>query len=225
MKDANTLIGKYFPFFTNNTAIGSSFYLYQVTSPGLDDKLKPTLTLTKVGEKTGKDDFQANEETLSMNSGDIIRLLMKKNRKSLSDYVKKDLISTSTKKILGDGEPINVKENGSDFPIFSMDSGDLISRSIIINLRDSLRWNVYKFFDGKYVDILQNDNKFTIFKIHDDGESLWLEPVNTYSVLDVSLERPIKNFHPYYPTDKFSGKLRNSDLNRAIRAQEWRILQ
>ena len=224
MKDANTLIGKYFPFFTNNTAIGSSFYLYQVTSPGLDDKLKPTLTLTKVGEKTGKDDFQANEETLSMNSGDIIRLLMRKNRKSLSDYVKKDLISASTKKILGDNEPINVKENGSDFPIFSMDSGDLISRSIIINLRDSLRWNVYKFFDGKYVDILQNDNKFTIFKIHDDGESLWLEPVNTYNVLDVNLERPI-NFHPYYPTDKFSGKLRNSELNRAIRAQEWRILQ
>ena len=47
----NTMIGRVYPFFLNNTNL-QSYYLYQVNTPGISSNEVPLLSLTKISEKT-----------------------------------------------------------------------------------------------------------------------------------------------------------------------------
>jgi hypothetical protein len=119
---------------------------------------------------------------------------------------------------------IKVYENDNDFPLIELDNLSLATRILIVDLRDMLRWRNYKFTPGNCIDILISSDKFLVAKIEGEGEVIWLKPEAVYSTEDVNMRTPIEmdlsTLH--YPKGKFEGKVRVSDLNRAIRAAEWK---
>jgi hypothetical protein len=65
-----------------------------------------------------------------------------------------------------------------------------------------------------------------LFEIKGDKDSIWLEPKGIYEYSDVELQNPLKIdlnvLAGYYPSGKFSGEKRASEMNRALRQTEWR---
>lgn len=219
--NVDTLIGKMYPFFLDNTSM-KSYYLYQVVTPGMLDDLTPLLTLQKISERTKPTEFSANER--SMNHCDILATLIH-SRKGIA----KRAIEFLENEVLGrpdDKRRITASfyENGYDFPLFELDNLGNVTKAMIIGLRDNLRWNQYRFQPGSFVDILLTSTKFGVFEIKGDKDTIWLEPKNVYALQDVELQNPLPVSLPagYYPTGKFVGERKASDMNRALRQAEWR---
>lgn len=225
MKKQKTLIGNQFPFYLDNSNLGNSYYHYQVVSPSMLADYTPLFTLKKVGEKTEKYHYSADAK--SWNHADIISTLLKsrKNIKTNSvNFVEKLLSRKEGGFFEKNLNNVNVYENDNNFPLVELDNLALATRTLVVDLRDMLRWRNYKFIPGNCIDILISPDKFLVAKIEGEGETIWLKPNAVYSTDDVNMKTPIEmdlsTLH--YPKGKFEGKVRVSDLNRAIRAAEWK---
>ena len=218
-----TLIGNVYPFFLDNTSM-KSYYLYQVVTPEMLSDYTPLLTFRKISERTKPAEFSANEK--SMNHCDIIATLMHSRKginKKAIEFLDKEILTRPDDKKKSNA---TFYENGYDFPLFEMDNFSNTTKALIIGLRDSLRWNQYRFQPGSYMDIMLTGTKFGLFEIKGDKDSIWLEPRGIYEYSDVELQNPLKidlsTLAGYYPSGKFSGEKRASEMNRALRQTEWR---
>lgn len=205
----NSMIGNYYPFFLSNADLKDSFYLYRIVSPSLSDECVPYLTLEKVGEKNKND--QPSKDI------DVIAQIFnsKKNVESKAvDYLV-DLLKKEQ-------QPV-IEKNGDKFPLIEMGMSNSIQKSVVVGLRDTLRWKFYRFYPGRFVDILWTPTKFVVFQIKGDDDKLWLEPVGMYRNIDVSLQNPIKIDLTKLdiPNTEVTGKNKASDLNRIIKSMEW----
>lgn len=207
------MIGNYYPFFLSNLKLNESYCLYEIFSPSLSPNLIPYFSLEKISEKTK---YGPNEE----NSINIISQCL--GETPISASREKEFVFDILKK---EG-PTIVKENDNGFPLIEMMNSNIIQKTLIINLRDSLRWRTYRFIPDRYVDILWTPTKFVVFKIKEDekvNDTIYLEPVGMYENTDVNLENPLKVDLTKIeaPKVKFTGKGKASDLNRLIKRLEW----
>jgi hypothetical protein len=204
-----TMIGYQYSFFLNNANLPEAYYLYQITTPGLDEHLTPYISLTKISEKTKTEPYGKDSDILSMCLG---------SKKGVTPEAGKELLESILKK-----EGTVVKENGDKFPLATMVPGNNMQRAIIIGLRDALRWKNYKFVPGRYVDLLWTSKDFILLKICGDRDALWFEHVAAYRINDVNLENPLKVdwTRINYPKEKFTGTSKASDINRTLKRLEW----
>ncbi len=205
-----TLIGYQYPFFLGNTKLSDSYYLYQITTPALNEDLVPYLSMVKISEKTKSDPSGKGSDVLSVCLG---------SKKNIQETGVEYLRGIVTRK-----EETEVKGNGKEFPWVTMTLGNNLQRTIIVSLRDAIRWKTYKFTPGHYIDLLWTVKDFLVFKICGDGKDcIWIEPVAAYRNTDVELENPIPVdwTRINYPKEKFSGFAKASDLNRSIKRLEW----
>lgn len=203
-----TLIGHQYPFFLSNTKLSDSYYLYQVTTPTLSPDLVPYISLTKISEKTKTDASGKTSDILSVCMG---------NKKS-SQGTKAEFLKTLIR-----NEELVIVEEGKEFPWIEMMLGNNMQKSLIVCLRDSLRWKNYKFTPNHYVDLLWTSKDYLVFKIMGDGNSIWIEPVSAYRNTDVEMKNPISVdwSRINYPKEHFTGFAKASDLNRALKRLEW----
>lgn len=217
----NSLIGNIYPFFLGNsklTTSDASYYLYQVVSPKLSPDLIPYISLNKISEKTK---IGAQGEFYGQGL-DIISACLG-NR----DKVREKAVSY-LKSILWRENPVIDRAEGDNFPLIEMENGNNIQKSIIIGLRDSIRWKNYKFQEGNYIDILWGPDTFMLFKIigGEKGKSeIGIEPVGLYKNLDPEMKNPlpIDLSSVDYPLDRWSISEKNkaSEMNRVIKKLEW----
>ncbi len=205
-----TLIGYQYPFFLNNSVLSDSYYLYQITTPALNEDLIPYISMVKISEKTKSDPYGHGSDILSVCLGSKKNIL-ETGVAYLEDILKK--------------EDTTVKENKKEFPWVTMvPGGNNMQRSIIVNLRDALRWKNYKFVPGRFIDLLWTTKDYLVLKIMGDAKNaIWLEPVAAFRNTDVEMTRPIKVDWSRigYPKEKFSGHAKASDINRALKKLEW----
>lgn len=220
----NTMIGRVFPFFLGNEGDLSTYYLYQLLSPGLTDTLAPLMTLKKVCEKTGKNDYSATQE--SMNHGDVLATLVKSRsglEKRALDYIYGNLLQRG-----GSGESGHVRakfhRNGTDFPMWELEATNAIPKILITGMRSNLRYARYKFIPGNKIDILLSPTQFGVFKIEGSKDELWLTPEAVYLNTDIAMKNPLKIdlAKVNYPTQHWTGKSKVSDLNRAVYGWDWK---
>lgn len=211
----NSLLGNYYPMFLNNSNLGSSVYLYQLSTPGLSDKCVPLVSLEKVGEIVKHNDhFSATN--YDMMGIDILSVLLNYSDENIEsrgvDYLKS---------LLKREDPI-VKGRGSNsFPTIEMGYDNNIQVSLIVNLRDELRWKCYRFYPERVIDILWSKDTFAVFKIEGNDDTISLTPVALYKNTDVTMKNPIPCDFKDYTKLSFSGKTKTSDMNRAIKRLEW----
>ena len=205
-----TMIGYYFPFFLNNSRLSDSYYLYQITTPALNEDLIPYLSMVKISEKTKPD--QPSGKGI-----DILSACLG-NKKNMPE-TGIDFLSNLLKK-----EDTKVVGNSKEFPWITMVPGNNLQKTMIIGLRDSLRWKNYKFFPDRYVDLLWTVKDYIVLKICGDQKgNLWFEHVGAYRNNDVNMENPIKvDWNRInYPREKFGGPSKASDINRTLKRLEW----
>lgn len=206
---SGSMLGYTYPFFLSNNNLSSAYYQYDIFSPALNDELIPYISLTKVNEKTKSDP--------SGNDGDILAVILgsKKNIENEGLNYIVDMLKKESTEVVG---------NGKEFPWIEMREGLGIQKSLIINLRDSLRWKNYRFSPDRYIDILWTPSEFIVFKICGNDEEIWFEPQNAYKNYDLELQNPldIDLSKINYPKDRFSRKTgKISDINRLIKKLEW----
>lgn len=211
----NSMIGNVYPFFLSNSKMREdpSYYLYRIVSPSLSEDLIPYISLEKISEKTKV----GNQSEFYGQDSDIISMCLG-NR----DKVQEKSIEF-LKSILWRDNPV-IESNGVKFPLIKMENGNNIQKSIIIGLRDSIRWKNYKFQSGFYVDILWTADTFMLFRLHSSKDEVWIEPVGLYKNTDPGMKSPIKiDLEKVdYPHEKWStSKGKISELNRALKKLEW----
>lgn len=203
-------LGRSFPFFLDNRSF-SSYYIYQIISPGVSNDLTPYFSLHKISERTEKGEIYGNDNNiLSVIAGK--KLSDKECVKFVEDLMKKD-------------DPI-VEINKNGFPYIEIEETNNLQRVLITSLRDSIRWGRYKFADGKKIDILISPDEFLIcnIKTNSNDDSIWLEPEAVYNIMDTNLTNPNKDLkNVQYPSEKFTGKNKISDLNRTIKKFEYNM--
>lgn len=221
-RDTATMIGRDYTFFLSNESLGESYYSYQFFSPGLSEYGIPTFSLTKITERFNKLNWGTNnkEEAVpfpSGNDGDILQFLLgpKKYKKQYTDYLK-----TILKR-----EGLSIYHNGKGFPHVEMVFGEKnsLQKSVIIHLRDSLRWKVYRFLPGLKIDLLYSPTEFVVFEFKETADhELYVEPVAAYKNFDVEMKKPIKVDlnNLAYPKGTWS-KDKFSDMNRVFKSFEW----
>lgn len=208
----NSMIGNVYPFFLSNLTPNDSYYLYRIYSPKLSDNYIPYISLEKISEKVKNEPYGHGSDIFSI-------LLGKKKIESKSLNYLEELLKKEN--------PV-IKGNELEFPFIEMENGNNLQKSIIIGLRDSIRWKLYKFTTGRFIDVLWTPSKFVLFEIKgdkkDNPETIWIEPVGIYSNDDVNLENPIESINLEsidYPRMTWSGKNKASDLNRILKKLEW----
>lgn len=204
-----TMLGYQYPFFLNNSNLSDSYYLYQITTPGLNKDLIPYISLTKISEKTKSEPYGKDCDILSVCLG-TKKGMPETGVKFLQDILKK--------------EETVVTANGKKFPLIDMVRGNNLQKSLIIGLRDELRWKTYKFVPDRYVDLLWTSKDFIVLKICGDiKDSLWFEPVAAYRNTDVEMKNPITVdwSRINYPKEKFTGTSKASNINRTLKRLEW----
>lgn len=216
------ILGNYYPFFINNGGrLGDAGYLYQVSSPCLDTKCRPVVNLEKVAEITRKDDPHAKEDFSDMMSSQLMAIILKNfnHPGAISHF--KSLMSKDDPEIIDLGP---TKMPGIILDNEEEEDNQALIRSMIVNLRDDVRWRNYRFYAGRLIDIFWNKTSFITAELKSDGEEIWLEPKNMYALNDLHLAHPksISNNLHGWKTEKFSGKNKISDLNRYIKRLEWR---
>ena len=178
MSFISTMLGKEYPFFLSNESFGEMYYLYQIYSPGLCDDLTPTFSFTKISEKVGKLPqwgVDANNEPLLLPNGkdsDILHYLIgsKKGKKQYSSFLK-----TLLRK-----EGVEIYSDKDAFPNVKMVLGDKnnLQKTVIIYLRDALRWKSYSFKAGKKIELLYSPTEFIVFEFKEtSNQELYLEPL------------------------------------------------
>lgn len=208
------LIGNYYPFFLDNKSPWNAWYLYQLVTNRLSDDCVPMFTLKKIAERTRKEDYSATEN--KMWSSDIISEILRSRKEietKATDYVEG---------LLGNSEAVVYKAD-TEFPDIEMTPDNELQKSLIIGLRDALRWKTYHFAKDYYVDIMNSQSTFILFKIcGDDNKTLWLEPVGEYDIMDTNLKNPKKVSSDLdILKETWSGDRRASDMNRSIKIMEW----
>lgn len=208
----NSMIGNVYPFFLSNQCPNESYYLYKIYSPKLSPDCIPYISLEKVSEKTKNEPYGHGSDVISILTG----------KKGIEEKSVNFLLENILKK----ENPV-IDKNGQEFPLIEMENGNNLQKSIIIGLRDAIRWKLYKFTTGRFVDILWTPTQFVLFEVKGDDEknpeTIWLEPVGVYNNSDVNLEHPLDvNLGKLdYPKTAWSGKNKASDLNRVLKKMEW----
>lgn len=213
---SNTLLNNIYPFFLENIKFGQAFYLYQVVSPKMTEDFTPLVSFKKVGERTRKNDPSYNNEKGKFNDLDILTILTRsKARKNTTSYLNEDIINRDKDARKKEVKLYDMGEG--EFPAYEL--SNLTTKATIVGIRDNLRWQFYKFQPGKLVDILLTPTEFGIFEIKGDGKELWLEQKAVYSTNDPGMINPLEYKTSSITNHKFRG---NSELNKAIRAREWK---
>lgn len=214
IESLNNHLGDYYPFFLNNYSLTDQHYLYQLYSPGMSENMNPYISMTKVSEKThygnpGKE-------------CDILKACIGKVQEGETKSTPVEFLQEIFKK---DG--VEVKANGKKFPLIEIKEGPEhesleIPRTLITNLRDSLRWRFYRFYQGRYLDILWTPKEFALYKIESDAESIWLSPQGLYENRDIMLTSPLEVNYYKLQTYKWPKEsLKATDLNRFVKKLEW----
>lgn len=227
MKRINdTMIGRNYTLYLENSGM-ENFYLYQIQSPKVNDDLRVLLTLEKIGERTekGSGDFCILSPNSGMQSVDVLATILKSKTdiRNRSKELVGNLISSGGKR--GKSSSINLYDNGkSNFPMWEATFSGTSTKTLIINLRDSLRWVKYKFTDGNFIDVLWTPTQHVLFKIKEEDQTLFIEPVGLFDNMDIYHKNPISKFNigNDYPKEGWSGPKRASDLNRAVKLMEWK---
>lgn len=207
----NSMIGEVYPFFLSNSNLEDSYYLYRIYSPKLSEDLIPYISLEKISEKTKNEPYGHGTDILSICLGSKKNIEVN-SVKLLSELLKK--------------ESPEIKGNNLEFPLIKLENGNNIQKSIIIGLRDLLRWKIYKFQPGRFVDILWTPNQFIVFEIKGgdkEEDEIYLEPKGVYNNMDLNLEKPLDiDLNTIdYPKTKWSGKYKASEINRLLKKLEW----
>lgn len=208
----NSMIGNRYPFFLNNQRLQDSYYLYEICSPSLSPDCVPYLSLHKISERT-------RESGLGSDSDILYHIVGARDNHKATDLMKD---------VLRKDNPVIDNAAGRKFPLIEMENGNNIQKSLIIGLRDSLRWKTYKFYPERFVDILWTPTQFMVFQIkgdpgRGDDVQVWIEPVALYQNDDTELKNP-KTIDPKrikYPLERWSGKNKASEMNRALKKLEW----
>ncbi len=214
IESLNNHLGNYYPFFLNNYSLTDQHYLYQLYSPGMSDNMNPYISMTKVSEKThygnpGKEN-------------DILKVCTGKTQEGETKTSPIEYLEGIFKK-----EGVEIKANSKKFPMIEIKEGPEhesleIPRTLITNLRDSLRWRFYRFYPGRYLDILWTPKEFALYKIESDSENVWLEPQGLYENRDVMLSSPLEISYYKLQTYKWSkDSIKATDLNRFVKKLEW----
>lgn len=230
VKTKNTMIGRIYPFFLDCRNLSSTWYLYQVVSPGISEDMCPMITLKKIGERVGPKNFQTKENSKRTNmfSSDIISTILGKREmieKTAPEFLRKQIIEGidgSYNPFLKKYPPeISMKEQ--EMPAWEIVPGsdNYLTKLVVIELRDKLRWNRYRFSPGNYIDLLISPTKFGVLEIMGTKESIWLEPRGIYLLDDPNLTNPLQGTFNY-PQEKFEGESKASTLNRVLRKLEWK---
>lgn len=236
-----SMIGEIYPFFLGNKNETKSYYLYQVGSPEMLEDYTPLLTLSKVGERVPeKSAFQATVD--NMYSCDIIAYMLK-GRKEIEtkavEFLEKEILGRTdgnhdeNRKRRRDRKEDSsvIYKNGLGFPLFEYDRIGNITRSIIVGLRDNLRWGSYRFFVGSTIDILTTRGNHSMFELVGDKNQIKLKYLGTYSNNDPEHMYPVENTEQLARVVKdlteltFTGDRKASEINRAIRQVEWRSFE
>lgn len=208
----NCMLGMGYPFFLNNSRLKDSYYYYEIYSPGLAEDLTPYLSLIKTGEKTISEPKEHGSDILAICIGS-----------------KKDIVNTGkqfVENIFMNRDTV-VEENGREFPLFEMREGNDLQKALIIGLRDSLRWKLYRFQAGRQLDLLYSPSEYVVFNIcgDEDDTQIWFEPVAVYKLGDMEQRNPLKVdlTKLEYPREHFEKKAgKVSEINRMLKALEWK---
>lgn len=223
----SVMLGKYYPFFLNSRDL-STWYLYRISSTGMSDGFYPMVSLLKVGEKTGPKDFQVRDINKSgMCSVDIISTIIGKkdsNDEAIKFFREQIIegIEGSHNQQLKKFDP-EVVQGKFEFPSWEIDpySDNYLTKLVIIELRDKLRWSKFKFYPGNFIDILVSPTQFGVLEIMGDKDSIWLEPRGLYFNSDPGMSEKLGGEFNY-PKEKFTGESKASAMNRALRKAEWK---
>lgn len=207
----NCMLGMGYPFFLNNAKLKNSYYYYEICSPSLSEDLVPYVSLKKIFEKTVSEPRKHGSDILAMCLGS------KKDITAAGTSLVKDIL------INRDAE---VVENGKEFPLIEMTEGNELQKALILGLRDSLRWKLYRFQAGRQLDLLYTPSEYVVFDICGDENEIWFEPKAVYKLDDVDQINPLevgdltKLEYPKEHFERKTGKI--SELNRMLKALEWK---
>lgn len=218
MKKVTGMLGRYYPFFLSNTNLGDAHYLYQLYSPKVDEKtLTPYVSLTKVSERTYDKQTQPEGSDL-----DLIRVCTGKKQITPGDAA--EYIDIAVKHAWG---KMHYDEGTDNFPYVEMNENNQFNqRTLVVTLKDCLRWKNYRFYPGRLVDVLWTKDEFTLFEICEDDTTLFLKPLNVlYKNTDTGMSNPKEyNFADNGFVSEHIDKTKPtkaSDLNKYIRSLEW----
>lgn len=202
-----TMMGKEFTFFLGNEQFGESYYSYQIYSPGLSDDHKLIVSLAKVTErvpvkevsdKNKKGEIHVSTTLPHGKDVDLLSFLTgaipaKWDAKKQLNYFK-NLLNRGDEETIEVVAPIN---KNKDFPGIKADIYDKYNnnqRTLIINLRDNLRWRFYSFEPGKKFDLLYSTTEFVVVELKEDANTkeYYLEPIAVYKNTDVDMKNPLK---------------------------------
>lgn len=182
----DNMIGRMIPFFLhNNPKQQRSYYLYQITTPGLSPNGFPWVSLKKISERTGFNSL----EPCGTSDSDVLAWAMGMNGKKIKLPMERGL-----KWLKGCSRtfPEEILFEKEKFPRIEMDPySQTTQRSLIISLRDAIRMGRFRFNDGNEVDILYDRDHYIVFRINNKKNVLTLTPLAMYRVEDVERTNPI----------------------------------
>lgn len=235
------LYGNVYPFYLENNRL-SNYLVYQIYSPGVDDLFRPTLSLKLIGENlpfnSKKDKTPTRKELMNYHFNDlkIFNYSLKDNESAEGDELNNmavESVNEMLKKFKTDEDLPRDRRfevyQGKDgeFPRFTLNpySTDP-QKSVIIYLRNSIRWTKYKFAPGSLVDVLWTPNTFVVFKIEGNNNEMWLTPQAEYNLKDADLKNPKPVNNIDFTQEYFSrDKAKISDFNNAIKLLEWKSFE
>ena len=218
VKTTYNLLGRLVPFFlNNNNNLSDQYFLYQVYSPRLNKDLDPYVSLTKIAERT--------HPKMAIKENDIDLLRACTGNMNMSG----EEACTYLKDILKKENPtIDKGDKAGEFPMTVLTDQTLV-KNLIINLRHANRLKNYRLWPGRFVDILYNNEEICVFKICENADNVWLEPVNLYRMDDIGMKHPIPISNPdtiEYDRTKWSKK--NGGISKisydmlfAVKLMEW----
>jgi len=208
-RDSSSLLGRYFPFFTTNTELGDSGYIFQVTTPGYNKKtLKPYISLSKVAERTNRKGESDETDVIYLTFPEEFKDGLK-NDKGIVDR-KKIVWEEQVKRLTGPTTKVVPSETYGKFPLIEYNgSHDTQSQvNLIVNLRNNLRWKTQRISKGNKIDVLWTKNQFAVFEIDGDNESYWLKPIGLYKNNDLMLTKNLLQVElPGFVEEKYARKI------------------
>lgn len=176
----NNLLGRVFPFFISNKTLGNSYFIYQLVSPKVSKNCIPFVSLKKISERIPNDGGSDRGDDLITLASGINQ--PDKNKAKVENWFRKGF----------NYFPEVFEQEGTDFPMFEMDPlSQSTQRSLVVLLRDAVRWNRHRFFDGRLEDVLVDPEHFVTMRISNKDGMISLKPENMYHVLDCNLKNPM----------------------------------
>ena len=224
MRTIDTMLGKNYPFFLENSVLSKSpYYLYELYSPNLSENGIPTFSFRKLSEKVLETNPKSGEYLYPIGKeSDILYYVAntKKVKKTFSEYLSGVYRNTSAS---------FTEKDKSEFPVIEMnldDNFNTLQKQLIISLRDSLRWKSYKFIPGRQVDLLYSPTEFIVCEfVLNDSNTIKLVPKAVYKNNDVEMKHPLKVdlTKIILPRDNETGwnKEKFSEINISLKFYEW----